>query len=329
MIKKLTVCNTQCTDPYTNIAVEKYLTLNVGATERIMFLWRNDRTVVIGRNQSAYRECDVSRLEADGGHLARRLSGGGAVFHDLGNLNFTFISRKDNFNISEQLEIITDACRRLGINAEKSGRNDITVDGRKFSGNAFYRAGDCCYHHGTLLLRSDPELFGRYLKVDDSKLKAKGVGSVRSRICNLNEFRPDITPEFMARALEESFAEGSNIATHRLSVEELDTVKINEYRDYLSSFGWIFGRPIDFEKEIERRFEWGNVDIFFKIDHGTVSDAAVYSDAMKQDIAGIIRDALVGRQYRREDLADAARMLKVVLGSKASSDLELMMMEEI
>lgn len=329
MIKELTVCNTQCTDPYTNIAVEKYLTLNVGATERIMFLWRNDRTVVIGRNQSAYRECDVSRLEKDGGYLARRLSGGGAVFHDLGNLNFTFISRKADHNIEEQLAVITGACHSLGIDAVKSGRNDITVDGRKFSGNAFYRIGDCCCHHGTLLLRSDPELFGRYLNVDSSKLRSKGVSSVRSRICNLSEFRGDITPELMAQALEESFTHGSEAAQRRITAESLDERKTGEYRKQLSSFEWIFGRPIDFERETERRFVWGNVDIMLKVHGGVVSDAAVYSDAMEQDISEIIRGALIGRQYRNDALAEGTRTLRGSLGPEIAADIEQMLREEI
>lgn len=139
MIEKLYTIESGSLNPYLNMGLEEYLMYQTGKEECILYLWQNERTVVIGRNQNAWKECHTEELEGDGGYLARRLSGGGAVFHDLGNLNFTFLVRKENFNVEKQTEVILRAVNSLGIRAEKSGRNDITVDGCKFSGNAYFR----------------------------------------------------------------------------------------------------------------------------------------------------------------------------------------------
>ena len=159
--------------PYKNLAVEEYLLLHCEPQECILYLWQNQNTVVIGRNQNAWKECKVDSLEENGGHLARRLSGGGAVYHDLGNLNFTFLVSKENYSIDRQLEVIVKAVQKLGAKAEKSGRNDILIDGKKFSGNAFYEQEQHCYHHGTLMMNVNKEMLSKYLTVSKEKLQSK------------------------------------------------------------------------------------------------------------------------------------------------------------
>ena len=201
MIRRLLVCRSRSFDPYENLALEEALLSRVGEGELILYLWQNEGTVVIGRNQNPWKECRTALLAEEGGHLARRLSGGGAVFHDRGNLNFTFLMNEADYDLPRQLTVLEQACRSLGIPAQRSGRNDLLAEGRKFSGNAFYKHAGKAYHHGTLMLDVDLERVSRYLSPSKAKLAAKGVDSVRSRVVNLREFVPELTIDRLADAL--------------------------------------------------------------------------------------------------------------------------------
>ena len=207
MIERLLVCRSGGYSPYENLALEEALLHRVGKGELILYLWQNERTVVIGKNQNPWKECRTALLSEEGGHLARRLSGGGAVFHDLGNLHFTFLMPAQDYDLPRQLTVIQRACRSLGIPAERSGRNDLLADGRKFSGNAFYKHNGKAYHHGTLMVDVDLDRVQRYLSPSKAKLAAKGVESVRSRVVNLREFVPTLTVEQLADALIAALAE--------------------------------------------------------------------------------------------------------------------------
>ena len=169
MLRRLYAIAAEGTDPYENLALEAYLLERVQPGECILYLWQNQRTVVIGRNQHASNECRIQALEADGGHLVRRLSGGGAVYHDLGNLNFTFLTVRRDYDVARQTETILQAVRALGIPAEKNGRNDLTAAGGKFSGHAYYQTGEQCYHHGTLMVSVDLSPLAAYLQVSPLK----------------------------------------------------------------------------------------------------------------------------------------------------------------
>ena len=205
MLRRLYAIAAEGTDPYENLALEAYLLERVQPGECILYLWQNQRTVVIGRNQHASNECRIQALEADGGHLVRRLSGGGAVYHDLGNLNFTFLTVRRDYDVARQTETILQAVRALGIPAEKNGRNDLTAAGGKFSGHAYYQTGEQCYHHGTLMVSVDLSPLAAYLQVSPLKLEAKGVKSVRARVVNLTQFRPELTVAQLRQALVEAF----------------------------------------------------------------------------------------------------------------------------
>lgn len=307
MIHQRLIYHETATEPYRNLAVEEYLTLHVQEGERILYLWQNRMTVVIGKNQNPYRECRVTDLLKDGGHVVRRLSGGGAVFHDLGNLNFTFMSRKEDYDLEEQLGIILRACRSLGIEANFSGRNDLTVQGRKFSGNAFYTKGEYCYHHGTLLLHSDPTMIQKYLTVDTDKLTSKGVPSVSARICNLCDFVPDLNVEKMREALEEAFADGKSV--RHLAFSDFPPHEIEKKRRFFASDSWIFGRPISFQKELTRRFSWGDLHLFLSAEKGRIAGVQVYSDAMDQQIDAELKQALVGIPYENDAMVKAVHSL--------------------
>ena len=197
MIETLRVCESEGLDPYRNLAIEQHLLETVLGGCCLLYLWQNERTVVIGRNQNAWAECRTTALFEEGGRLARRLSGGGAVYHDLGNLNFTFLLCEEDYDLTRQLSVIRRACSLCGIETEISGRNDLLASGRKFSGNAFCHHEGRAYHHGTLLIDVDADAMGRYLSPSKAKLEAKGVESVRSRVVNLRELNPALTVDML------------------------------------------------------------------------------------------------------------------------------------
>lgn len=307
MIDKLTLINTDNTYPYKNLAVEEYLTTHAAEGECILYLWQNRHTVVIGKNQNCWKECKVNFLEEDGGYLVRRLSGGGAVFHDMGNLNFTFMVRHQDYDVDRQLSVILRAVNLLGIQAEKTGRNDITAEGRKFSGNAFYRAGDCCYHHGTLLIDVNTADMSKYLNVDMRKLQSKGVDSVKSRVANLKEFRPDITVEMLRGALAQAFSEVYGLPYQTLTVDQLPEDEIAALTSKFESWEWKYGKRIPFTFEIDRRFEWGDLTIQLSVNEGMIKEVSVFSDSMDQDIADVLTSALTGIKMDAAAAAEAVR----------------------
>ena len=270
--------------------------------ECIFYLWQNQRTVVIGRNQHASNECRIQALEADGGHLVRRLSGGGAVYHDLGNLNFTFLTVRDDYDVEKQTDTILQAVRSLGIPAEKTGRNDLTADGGKFSGHAYYRAGEQCYHHGTLMVSVDLAPLEKYLNVSPLKLQAKGVKSVRSRVVNLRDFRPDLTLEELRAALVKAFGEVYGLPVKTLTEEELDADELAAGQARFSDSAWIYGDSQPLEVSREAAFPWG----ILRVDHsqadGVITQAALWSDGLEGDFLSLVPEALAGCPKNAEDI---------------------------
>ena len=301
---KLTTIITDCTNPYVNLAAEELLTMNGGPDEVILYLWQNANTVVIGKNQNPWAECRASLLEEEGGHLARRLSGGGAVFHDLGNLNFTFLVPTEDYDLAKQQRVLLEACRSFGIPAELSGRNDLTADGRKFSGNAFYHNGPRSYHHGTLLVDVDGAKLQRYLTPTKAKLEAKGVPSVRSRVVNLKELCPTITIDGLKRALVAAFELVYGLKSEPKSFTEADERRVAELREQYSSWAWRYGQRLPFTCRVEGRFPWGGVELQLQIDEGVIRQAAVYSDDMDFAFPPALVKALTGCAFRRDALAD-------------------------
>ena len=306
MINRLSYFISSSTNPYLNLAVEEYLLETVKPNQLILYLWQNERTVVIGKNQNAWKECRFQELEADGGHLARRLSGGGAVFHDLGNLNFTFLVPAADYDLDKQLKVIELACEKLGVKVERSGRNDILADGRKFSGNAFYKNGPRAYHHGTLMVDVDREKMGRYLNPSKAKLSSKGVDSVRSRVVNLKELASDTTIELLSQKLAEAFGQVYGLTYEEIGLTEQDKAAMQPLFEKYSSWEWRLGREIPFTFECGERFPWGSVQIQLMVDGGRVKEAEVYSDSMDWSIAEKLKAALEGESFSEAELCLAA-----------------------
>ena len=236
--------------------------------------------------------------------IARRLSGGGAVFHDLGNLNFTFLVSKKNYDLKKQLDVILKAVQKLGIHAEASGRNDILVDGKKFSGNAFHEHRGRRYHHGTLMVNVKLDELNKYLNVSKKKLESKGIASVRSRVANLLEYNPELTIDALKKALRETFEEVYGYESTEIKETDLDQAEVDVLYDKYSSWEWIYGREFEFQYEVSERFDWGQVDVQFQVDSGMVVDVAVYSDSLKPDVINQIPEQLKDQKYNNQVMAD-------------------------
>jgi lipoate-protein ligase A len=293
-------------DPWWNLAVEEYLLERVQPDQCILYLWQNENTVVIGRNQNPWRECRTDLLESEGGKLARRLSGGGAVYHDSGNLNYTFVTGREIYDTERQLGVVLSAVRSLGIEAVKSGRNDLTADGRKFSGNAFCVRKQSAYQHGTVLVSTDLDSMSKYLQVSEEKMRSKGVKSVGSRVVNLSELKPGLSVDTVADALIDTFRReyGSTAeieATVRKDRESRDALE-ELYCKY-SSWAWRYGEAPDFDVSFETRFIWGGVEIGFRLQNGIVSEAVVYSDAMDAAYIAGLSEIMTGTRYDSEQLS--------------------------
>ena len=322
-MSKALIVTSEINDPWYNLALEEFLMQKLIRAVKeesdlcaILYLWQNKDTVVIGRNQNAWAECSTAQLEAEGGKLARRTTGGGAVFHDLGNLNFSLLLPEKDFDLDRNFQMIVDTVRQEGIPAERSGRNDILVDGLKFSGNAFRINRGVGLHHGTLLVHSAFERVARYLTVSPAKLASKGVASVRSRITNLQVIRPDITVEHLSMAMENAFIKtfctlqetdntcGFTIERHFDSDYAKDQQLIILHERF-ASWEWRFGESIKFDSKIEQKFDWGNIQIGLNVSQGIVSSAQIYSDALDCDFIDPVIFCLKGQRFNSNDLAEA------------------------
>ncbi|MBU9847556.1 lipoate--protein ligase A [Rahnella ecdela] len=295
-------------DPWFNLAVEDCIFREM-TTQRVLFLWRNAETVVIGQAQNPWKECNTRRMEEDGIRLARRSSGGGAVFHDLGNTCFTFMAGKPEYDKSVSTNIILNALKSSGIDASASGRNDLvvqTAEGeRKISGSAYRETADRGFHHGTLLLNADLSRLANYLNPDIKKLQAKGITSVRSRVANLSEFVPDINHEQICEAVTAAFFDwyGASVEPEIISPDVFpDIPGFPERFAKQSSWEWNFGKAPAFSHLLNERFVWGGVDIHFDVEKGSISRAQVFTDSLNPTPLLALADALVGTRYHAQDV---------------------------
>lgn len=289
--------------PARNLAMEEALLLEAAPMPQL-FLWQNAHTVVIGRGQNAWKECRGALLEEEGGTLVRRTTGGGAVYHDLGNLNFSFVVPKALYDVPRQLNVIRRAVAAFGIHTEASGRNDIVLSGtgEKFSGNAFRLTQQAALHHGTLLVDVDMSRLGRYLVPSVEKLRSKGVESVRSRVANLKALAPQINIPSLIEALYCAFQEAYGPAEHRRfedmpSFDQIDVLEC-KYRDW----NWTYGRSPKGDLSLSRRFDWGQLDLHLSLKQGRVEEALCFSDANDPELAPRIARLLTGLPFSPDAL---------------------------
>ena len=326
MIQRLRIYESTHTDPHINLAIEKHLMDMAEPGECILYLWQNQNTVVIGRNQNPWVECRTALLEAEGGKLARRLSGGGAVFHDLGNLNFTFLTTPEDYDVDRQLSVIRAACETAGIRAEKSGRNDLLAEGYKFSGNAFYQTSTRAYHHGTILISADMDKLQRYLSPSKAKLEAKGISSVRSRVVNLNTLSPALTVPAMKEYMRAAFQTVYGLCTEPITLQPADLSAINALHEQYSSWAYLYGTPLPFNFECQSRFDWGSIHLHLQAKSGVITHTQVFSDAMDWQLPAVIEGALTGCRFSLEDMQNALRC--ALSESQTAQDLCTMLAQQ-
>ena len=269
-------------NPYINLAFESELLDNYLPNTISLFLWRNKQTVVIGTNQNPYSECDIDLLLKEGGFITRRRTGGGAVYHDLGNLNFSFVADKKIYDVKKQMQVIQKALLDFNLETEVSGRNDITYQGRKFSGNAFAKTKNQGLHHGTILIKTDSERLQKYLKVKPAKLHKHGVKSVSSRVINLSEVA-DITSENIIPHLIKAFEEVYQDTASIINFNDLCNEDVIRLSQHISSDEYLFGKWKEFHTKKSATFDWGSIDLDVDIDeeNGIIKDINIASDSLE------------------------------------------------
>ncbi len=297
MIKRTACLIARGTDPYRNLAIEKHLMDTLPEETAILYLWQNYRTIVMGRNQNPWYECRVNDFRESGGKIARRMSGGGAVYHDMGNMNFTFILPKTEFDVARQLSVVRMAVSSFGLEAYHSGRNDLLIDGRKFSGNAFFKSGQNAYHHGTLLVDCDLDVMARYLTANPAKLQYHGVESVPSRVVNLKTLAPDISIEAMQRVLYHAFSKVYQSTPAVLDERMLDQPTISILSAQFADPEWLYPKTFPYAFTISERFPWGCVTVRLAIEDGVIRNVRLFTDAMEAGLFSVLEQTLNGSPY--------------------------------
>ena len=308
------------TDPYRNLAIEEYLLKN--SQDDIFMLWQNSPTVVIGKNQNAYAEINFDYANKSDIRIARRITGGGAVYHDLGNINYTFITTKKthgSLDFKAFAAPIIDAISDLGLSAELSGRNDIMIDGYKFSGNAQYTYNDRILHHGTILFSGNLDVLSSVLNVDKEKIESKAIKSVRSRVRNLSEYLPtEYNIEDFIKFLSDFIIKKFDAVAAVLPTDRI----IDELEVRNRSNAWIFPEKDLASKYVikkKRRFDFGTVEISLQMQNDIIIDARINGDYFEKQSVSELEDKLRGSALKRGIAHDAEKYIFGITNEEFSS----------
>ncbi|OYN66293.1 lipoate--protein ligase [Bacillus safensis] len=304
----LFIDNEQHYDPMINLAIEEYCLKYLDPEETYLLFYINQPSIIIGKNQNTIEEINTKYVEDNGIKVVRRLSGGGAVYHDKGNLNFSFITKDDGdsfHNFKKFTEPVIKALEKLGVKAELSGRNDIMADGRKISGNAQFATRGRIFSHGTLLFDSEIEHVVSALNVKKEKIESKGIKSIRSRVANISELMDQkmTTEEFRKILLSYIFDTNGDVPQYRLT--EKDWEKIHEIsRDRYQKWEWNYGRSPKFNLQHSKRFPAGSIDLRLEVKKGMIQDCKIFGDFFGVGDIADIEKRLIGQQYDRKIISD-------------------------
>ena len=292
------------TDPRWNLALEQYVFDCLDRSRSYFMLWQNHNTIVVGKNQNTVAEINNDFVRQHDITVVRRLSGGGAVYHDLGNLNFTFITdadKMDGIDLHMFCVPIVETLRSFGVQAEISGRNDITVDGKKFSGNSQYIREGRVMHHGTIMFDSDLTMVSRALQVDREKILSKGIKSVVSRVTNLRPYLPDgVTLDCFRQRLLDYLSAAEPL--HPLTLTPEDLRRIDAIRDArYATWDWNYGRSPAYTDRRRQRFDGcGQVEVALSVEGGRLTDIQFFGDFFGSGDTAQLSQLLRGCTYRRD-----------------------------
>ncbi|MCE5209190.1 MAG: lipoate--protein ligase [Chloroflexi bacterium] len=307
------VDNQNVNDPRINLAIEEYLQRHLTTTDDVLLFYINEPSIIIGRHQNTFEEINQAYVTEHGVHIVRRLSGGGAVYHDLGNLNFSFITtyiEGDFHNFAKFTRPVIAALQGMGVAAELSGRNDIQVEQRKISGNAQYHSGSRLVTHGTLLFDTRIENLVAALNVKATKITSKGIKSVRSRVANISEYlaEPMDILEFRRRILASLFDNRPEIPQYVL--QEADWKQINEIaQQRYFTWDWNYGRSPDFNVQKVHRFAFGEVDARINVSRGVIESVRFFGDYQSTDDVDLLESRLTGVRYDSASLEEVLQQV--------------------
>ncbi|MGJ7044855.1 lipoate--protein ligase [Thermoanaerobacterium thermosulfurigenes] len=301
------------TDPYFNLAAEEYVLKQFN--DECFMLWRNRPSIIIGKNQNALAEINLDYVKEHNIPVVRRLSGGGAVFHDLGNVNFTFIVNDDLNGFSDFRRFtqpIIDVLRKLSLNAEFSGRNDITIDGKKISGNAQYYYKNRILHHGTLLVSSNMADLSAALKVRPIKFEDKGVKSVSKRVTNINEHleKPIDIEEFINLIMDDIRLTTGGSGLYEFTDENIRNIEKLRDEKY-NTWEWNFGMSPDYNLKNEKKFSGGTVEVNLNVSDGIIRDIKIYGDFFGKKDVKDIEEILKGVKHSENDVKNALSSIDI------------------
>lgn len=309
------IFNPDIRDPKINLAVEEYILKHLNVEHEDYFLFYiNGPSIIIGKNQNTSEEVNLKYVEENGIDVVRRLSGGGAVYHDEGNLNFSFITKDDGNsfnNFKKFTQPIVDALKKLGVDAEMTGRNDIQVGERKISGNAQFTTRGRMFSHGTLMFNSNIEEVVNSLNVSEEKMRSKGIKSVRSRVANITEFLDgEMEMDQFIEALLRSIYNGEEPERYVLRDEDWEIVQDISKERY-ANWDWNFGKSPKFDVETKRRFPIGTIDVRLNVNRGTITDAKIYGDFFGVGEIHDVEQVLIGTRFERAAIREQLAQIDI------------------
>ncbi|MFB9861057.1 lipoate--protein ligase [Salinicoccus siamensis] len=303
------ISNNDIKDPMINLAMEEYVLREIPTDDSYFLFYVNQPSIIIGKNQNTIEEINEPYIRENDIKVVRRVSGGGAVYHDEGNLNFSFITEDDGesfHNFRKFTQPIVDVLQDMGVNAKLSGRNDLEIDGKKVSGNAMFTQKGRMFSHGTLMLDSDISEVQNALRVNKKKIESKGVKSVKGRVGNINDFMEENLDieTFKQKILESIFGGREKIEEYVLTEEDWDKIyKLSEEK--YQTWDWNFGKNPKYNFDVSHKFDAGLLDVRLNVKKGRIEHAKIFGDFFGVGEVSVIEERLVGTEHNREAIDKA------------------------